>query len=255
MTFTPTILTPSWSFQTTNQLPDVDYAGGFYDFGATADTFSPSITFGTADGPYAAHLMIVTGAVPGGSVTVRVSSNGTTGASINDNGVRTGVDSEDIVIPASTAANSYFETSKKWLGEVTIETVAGTPISCNYGWSKYFDLNNQDFCIIGLETLWVSDNTDTTSNIKLLHHKATGWTYNAGAPPDPPAPIASRFGDYDAIGDQNVSGEQGAWKRANLSVMINGADSEGILFEIDSANAAPGSLSFRTLTLQVSLYV
>jgi hypothetical protein len=251
MTFTPTILTPSWSFQSTTAK---DYAGGFYVFGNTpfSSDFTTPATIpagGSNFSQYAAHAFVVTGGVPGSDLTIQVS-----GTSITDDGVETPADTQNIVISSGSAVNTYAETPKKWLGQVTFTHLSGpTGVLCNYGLSKYFDLNNQDFCIIGLETLWVADNTDTASDIKLIHHKATGWTYNAGAEPDPPTPIAARETDY-SVG-QNVSGEQGAWKRANLSVMINGADSEGILFEIDSGSFGPGNLSFRTLTLQVSLYV
>jgi hypothetical protein len=247
MTFTPTILTPSWSFQTTTTL---DYAGGFYSFGTSPFTsdFNGGETFGTVSS-YAAHALIVVGAAPGGGdTTIEVS-----GTSITDEGVETPLDTQNIVIPSGSAVNTYLETPKKWLGAVTFTHLSGPLVTCNYGLSKYFDLNNQDFCVIGLETLWIADNTDSASNIKLLHHKSTGWTYNAGAVPDPPTPIAARNTDYTA--GENVSGQPGAWKRANLSVMINGADSEGLIFEIASGNDAPGNLSFRTLTLQVNLYV
>jgi hypothetical protein len=235
--------TPTWSFQTNSA---TGFAGGFYEFSGTDDDFSPSIPFGTALVAKAAHFMIVTGAVPGAAVTIRV-----TGTSITDAGVRTAADTEDIVVPGATAVNSYFETSKKWNGTVTVSVFAGTPITCNYGWSKYFDLNNLNFLLIGIECLWESDSSDSTSNIELRHHKSTGWTFNAGADPTPPTPIAARATDYGAENGQEVG--PGAWKRANLSLAVGGAASEGIMFEITSGSTGIGTLSFRNMTLQATV--
>jgi hypothetical protein len=237
--------TPTWSFQTNTA---TGFAGGFYEFSGTDDDFSPSITWGTVNVAKAAHFLIVTGAVTVGAVTVRV-----TGTSITDAGVRTAADTEDIVIPDSTAVSSYFETAKKWNGQVTVATVAGTAVTCNYGWAKYFDLQNQNFTVLGLECLWESDSTDSTSDIELIHHQTTGWTFNAGADPTVPTPVATRSGDYGAENTQEVG--QGAWKRANLTLSVNGAGSEGIMFRITSGSTGIGNLSFRNMTLQATCTV
>jgi hypothetical protein len=243
------LIVPSWSFQTNSA---TGYVAGFYDFNVGDDDFSPAIVFPTAPGSVdvarAAHFLIVTGAVPVEAVTIRV-----TGTSITDAGVSTPGDTEDIVVPGGTPIDSYFETPKKWNGQVGISVVAGTPITCNYGWSKYHDVNNQDFTVIGLETLWEADSTDPDSNIALLHHKATGWTFNAGAAPSPPAPVVDRATDYGVDNDQQVG--QGAWKRSNLSLFVNGSGSEGILFEVTSGSTGIGALSFRFMNLQVSILV
>lgn len=238
-------LLPAWSFQTNSA---TEYVGGFYDFSGTDDDFSPAIPFGTANVARAAHFFIVTGAVPGADVTIRV-----TGTSITDTGVRTPGDSQDIVVTGGTAVNSYLETPKKWNGLVTVSVVSGTPITCNFGWSKYYDAANQNFTVTGLEALWEGDSTDPNSNIALIHHKSTGWTFNAGADPTPPTPIADRATDYGPDNDQKVG--QGAWKRTNLSTFINGADSEGIMFEITSGSTGIGSLSFRLMNIQLSITI
>jgi hypothetical protein len=238
-------VTPTWSFQTNTA---TGFAAGFYEFSGTDNDFSPSITWGTINVAKAAHFLIVTGAIPGAAVTIRV-----TGTSITDAGVRTAADTEDIVVAGATAVSSYFETSKKWNGQVTVSVFAGTPITCNYGWSKYFDLQNQNFNLAGLECLWESDSTDSGSNIEMLHHKSTGWTFNAGADPTVPTPIASRATDFGVENDQEIG--QGAWKRTNFSLSIAGAGSEGILFRITSGSTGIGSLSFRNMTLQATCIV
>jgi hypothetical protein len=230
-----------WPFQTNET---TQYAGGFYEFAATDNDFSPSIMFGDAGVGVAAHFLVVLGAVTVDTLTIRVS-----GTSITDAGVQTVSDSEDIVIPADTAVDSYFETAKKWNGEVTVEAVSGTAVTANYGWSKYHDFGNTNFRVTGLEALWESDSTDSDSDIVLIHHKADGWTFNSGTEPTPPAPIASRSTDHAGQDTHRVG--PGAWKRADLEVDIGGADSEGILFCVTSGSLGVGTLSFRTMSLEV----
>lgn len=237
--------TRSWDFETVNT--GKSYIGGFYEFSGTDNDFSPSTTLGHVNRAVSAHVLLVIGVVAVGEVQVTV-----TGTSITDAGVRTTSDSEVIVIPNAAAADSYFETSKKWIGQVTIETTAGTAITCNFGFSKYHDNNNQDFVIAGLEALWQSESTDTASDIALLHHKATGWTFNAAADPTPPTAIARRSIDLGAEnGHQN--GFPGAWKRSNLSAAIAGSGSEGVIIEVTSGSAGVGNQSFRQLDFELSL--
>jgi hypothetical protein len=201
------------------------WLGGFYDFASSDDNFSPAINFATANQGSGSHFFVVTGAIPAGDVTITV-----TGTSITDEAVRTESDTDTIVIPAGTPVNSYFETPKKWNGQVSIEAT-GTPIVCNYGLSKYWDNWNRAFKVTGLEALWEAGANDSSANIILYHHKETGWTFNSGSTPTPPAPIASRNIDY-GVEDNNVAGEDGAWKRTNLDVDIAGADSEGIVIAV-----------------------
>lgn len=235
-------LARNWAFETN---ATVGYAAGFYEHASSDDNFSPAVNFGTANVPKSAHVFVVTGAVPANEVTIRV-----TGTSIDDNGTRIESDTDDIVIPAGTAANSYFEV-KKFNGVVSIETISGTPIACNYGWSKYHDANNNDFELIGLECLWESDATDSGSNIELIHHRADGWTFNGGASATPPTPVVSRAGDFGA---ENVNAVgPGAWKRADLSTIVRGSEAEGLLFRVTSGSTGIGSLSFRKLDLELTI--
>jgi hypothetical protein len=233
----------SWTGETNSA---VEYLAGFYEFSGTDNDFSPVVNFGTANVGKAAHFMIVTGAATVDEVTIRV-----TGVSQTDAGVRTPGDSEDIVIPNGTPIDTYFETSKKWHEQVSVETIAGTAVTCNYGWCKYHDVQNTDFTISGLEAIYASDSTDSTSDIELLHHKATGWTFNVGADPTTPAAVASRSGDHGASIDHEVGA--GAWKRANLSLPIAGSLSEGFLFRLTSGSTGVGNLSFRNVTIEVTL--
>jgi hypothetical protein len=234
----------SWPFQTNTNL---DYAAGFYGFAGAADDFSPAINFGAANEAKAAHISLVTGAITVGEVQVTVG-----GTSNTDAGVRTGSDSEIIIIPDGTPANTYFETSKKWSGTVSLETTSGTAISCNYFWSKYHDFANTNFTLGSLEALWSSDAVDSGADVELLHHKAIGWTYNAGGAPSTPAPIAQRSVDLGAE-NNHTNGGVGSWKRTNLSTLVLGSESEGFLFRITSGSTGQGAQSFKTLSLEIGL--
>jgi hypothetical protein len=217
----------AWNFASPFGTSGTFYEAGYYIFGASNNDFSPSINFGTANAPYAAHFFVVTGAVTVDELTLRV-----TGTSINDNGVRVTSDTDDIVIPNATPVDSYFE-SKKFIGQVSISVVSGTATQCNYGWSKYYDRNNSDFRITGLEALFTGGANDNNANLSLIHHKQTGWTYNAGAPPTPPPAIADMQTDY-VTEYQVKNNEPGAWKRSNLNTIVEGSGPEGIIIQIDT---------------------
>lgn len=215
----------SFGFRTSAQTTGSFFAAGYYEYGASHNDFDPALNVGTANGSYAAHPFVVTGAEAADDITIRV-----TGTSINDLGVRVASDTDDIVIPQGTAANSYFE-AKKFLGQVSIETVGGTAINCNYGWAKYWDNSNSAFTVRGLDCTWHSEANTSDSDVILRHHKTTGWTYQAGDVPLPPTALASMNGDH--VTEVNtVSGQPGAWKRTNLDTDVDGAGSEGILIEI-----------------------
>jgi hypothetical protein len=222
-----------WAFESLTGTTGTFYYGGYYSFAATDNDFSTPPNWGTANLSYAAHFFVVLGAETVDELTIRV-----TGTSITDAGVRTTSDTQDIVIPSGTAVDSYFETPKKWLGTVVVSVQSGTAKTCNYGWCKYWDNNNNDFMIEGLEATWLGGATENSPDILLRHHKATGWTFNSGAPPTPPAAVASMATDHDT--EIKVAlGEEGAWKRSNLNEKIFGGDSEGTIVEVvTTANRA-----------------
>jgi len=204
----------------------LSYIGGFYRFFSGNDNFAVPAAFGNANEGVAAHFFIVNALHPGGGdTTITVS-----GTSITDEGVRTGGDSEVITVPSGEAADSYFETTLKWLGDITITKTAGPNVECNYGFVKYWDNNNTNYRVKGIDFTWLGGANDAAFNVKLLHHKATGWTYNVGSTPSPPAAIADMSTDY-VTEDNVVVDEQGAWKRDNLDTFVNGAGEEGVIIE------------------------
>jgi hypothetical protein len=228
--------------------PDV-FAFGYYEWAtgrALLTQISTTQTFGTANISYASHAFAVTGgagSVAGGGV-VGLRVNGT---SINDQGTRTTSDTETIISDiTAVAVDEYYESPKKWLGQVTFElfVVSGSPtsysLSFNYGLAKYDDWFNNDFTITDIECVGFAGANDADFDIKLMHHQTSGWTYAiAGFTPITAAnTIASLTGDH-STDDQLLSSEHVAWKRDNLSTAINGSGEEGFLvFVSSSANNA-----------------
>lgn len=223
----------AWSFFSPSGASGTKYYGGFYEFASSDNDFSGGPTFGTANASKAAHFFTVLGATTVDELTIRI-----TGTSISDTAARATSDTEDIVYAVSSSANTYKETSKKWIGTVTITVQSGTAKTCNYGFSKYWDNHNSDFRVTGLEATWLGGANDGSADILLRHHKATGWTFNSGSTPTPPTAIASMATDH--VTEINiVSDEAGAWKRTNLNTRIIGNNGEGTIIEIvTSANKA-----------------
>jgi|GEM_PF-3224808 hypothetical protein len=225
----------SWAFKSPPGTSGVFYYGGFYIFGSSDNDFNPAITFGTVNKSYAAHFFLVqaVGGAGGVDTVVRI-----TGTSITDAGIRTAADTEDLTIADDGAAGTYYETSKKWIGQISISKQSGPDLLCNYGFCKYWDNNNNDFRIVGVEATWLAGANDNNPNIGIRHHKTTGWTYNAGAEPTPPSYISDMNTDHNT--EIEISnGENGAWKRDNLNTTISGGNGEGSILEVvTSANRA-----------------
>jgi hypothetical protein len=213
----------SFSFRSVFTGAGTVYFGGFYELGASANDFNPAINWGSVNNAYAAHVFIVAGPVSGTATTVRV-----TGTSITDLGVRNAGDTEDMVLASGDPQGTYKETAKKFLGQVTISKTVGNDRLCNYGWCKYWDNQNRDFVLTAYEFTWWGGANDAGADLLLYHHKATGWTYNAGAAPTPPTPVG-QMSTVHVTERAVVNDVPGAFKRVGLSVVVNGDDSEGII--------------------------
>lgn len=213
---------------------------GFYKWSttsATRDNTTPSILYGVVGKTYAAHAGIVPngpGTVVGtGQVGLRV-----TGIEDMETGIQmagqTAIITEDIT---TLTANVMAETSEKFSGQVTFElyVVSGSPTSYsltfNYGYSKYEDFGNNDFTIIGLEAVWLASATDPAFNVKIRHHKATGWTYTASGFIPGDGNIAERLVDQSLAPDV-VNNLYGTWKRTNLLTFVEGSGPEGLIIEV-----------------------
>lgn len=214
------------------------WMAGFYE-GAAADAnltqASPTQTMGTAaSGARGARAAIVAGgpgSVDAGTVSIVVS-----GTSITEAGVRTTSDSETLVADITAMSlNDYYETSKKWLGQVTFTlTPAGaTTYSAdfNYLFAKHEDYGNIDFTVTDFECVWEGGATDTGIDIELLHHKTTGWTYHATAFVPGDGAVASCATDY-STDCKVVASEYYSYKRAGLSTAVDGSGQEGVLIRL-----------------------
>ncbi len=218
--------------------PDTYYVGGSYMFASTDNDFNPAATYGTALGSYAAHIFFVAAA---GATDTEITVTGTT---ITDAGVRTASDTEVVQIN-NASADTYYETNKKFLGQVSIEKTAGTDRLLNYGWCKYWDNQNQDFTIKGGEATWYANNAGAF-DVQLIHHKATGWTYNAGAAATPPDPL---FNMATLHGPElnTVANEYGAVKIIDPGTFVEGSANEGILGAI--VTSVNNQIHFGQMTL------
>jgi hypothetical protein len=206
---------------------------GCYQHGASDNDFNPAITLGTANKSEAAHIFFVQAAGGGGGTDTVVRITGTT---MNDQGTRATGQTVDVTLDNAGVAGTYYETLEKWLGQPTLTKLSGPDLLCNYGFCKYWDQNNTDFRVIGHEITWLGGANDTNPEIKIYHHKATGWTYNNGASATPPTPFAQLTTDH-STDDQVRTGEFGAWKRDNHSEDIDGSGAEGIVVEITTTAA------------------
>lgn len=210
---------------------------GFYDCPAADSNLteiSVTQTVGAANSSHAAHIIAVAAggaATDGADLVLTVS-----GTSITDAGVRTTSDSEVLVADCVGAAtDTYFETSKKWLGQVTytLTSSGGASFSFdfNYGFASYQDNDNTDFTLEHFSFEWYSGANDSGFDINVCRHEAAGWTYHASAFVPGTTPLYIMTTDH-STDRQLVSGTYGKWKRTGLSNAFNGAGSEGLVVNI-----------------------
>jgi hypothetical protein len=234
------IVYKSYDYSSRTGASGTEYVGGFYDYSAADANLTNAATtvnFGTANNPYAAHAFIVSGgngSTDGSDLVLTVS-----GTSIDDAGTRTPADSEVIEPTAAvSAANTYFETTKKWLGQVTftLSSTGGTTFSYdfNYGLCKYEDFGNRSFKVDEFEATGFCNATDTGFDLRLLHHKTTGWTYSAAAFAPTPTVVAAQTTVHGTESDL-TAGEQFAFKRTGLDELVDGIGSEGIIIEVTTS--------------------
>lgn len=207
-----------------------NYLKGFYTFNTA---FTPSGTpqaLGAANIAYDGHVYFVLGA-SSTDMVIRVS-----GTSYDDSTGRTATDTED-VDTSGGVLDDYFETAKKWIGQVSITLQSGTGVIATYGWSSYWDNRNTKFVLSALEWVGRAGANDTSPNIRLWHHKLTGWTYGAGGAIPPTASINMQTEFVTEY--QFSNGEYFKFKKIGLSQLVDGTASEGIIIGIDiTANNA-----------------
>lgn len=227
----------SYTFRSQDPGSGVNYIGGFYQSPVTDANLtnaSPTVTYGEANHPYAAHAFAISGgdgSTDGSDLVLTVS-----GTSITDAGIRTESDSQVIEATAGASPlNEYNETPKKWLGTITytLTSTGGSAFdySFNYGFCKYEDWGNRDFTITDFECTGNPNMNDSGFDIELLHHKAIGWTYHATAFVPGTTPLY-RMTDIHSTESDLDGDEPFAFKLAGVSVPVDGRDSEGTIIRV-----------------------
>ncbi len=245
-----------YAFHARDATSGKNYVAGGYDApAADADLTQASLTVvvGDADAAEGAHAFIVSGgngSTDGSDLVLTVS-----GTSITDAGVRTAADSEVIEATAEVSPlDTYFETTKKWIGLVTytLSSTAGTAFSYtfNYGLAKYDDLGNRNFTVVGFEATGLANQNDSGFNVGLIHHKSTGWTYSAAAFVPGTGFITDMNSVY--VTEKNlVDGKPFAFKLSPLSQAIVGNNGEGIIIQTDTASS--NSVSYMNIRVDVMI--
>ena len=218
-----------WSFVSPSGDFGTYYIGGFYRHGSTSYTPAGGTSLGSANAAYGAHAFIVLGA-SSTDMVVRV-----TGTSIDEQGGRVTGDFQDLDTSGGVL-NDYFETSKKWIGQVTVSLQSGTGVAVNDGLCKYWDNQNSDFRVTGIEVTGRAGANDSSPNFEVILHQPTGWTFNAGNSATPPPVVADMQTDYNTE-YEFINGEEFAWKRIGLSQEVAGSVDQGLVMRvITSAN-------------------
>jgi hypothetical protein len=235
-------VTKSYTFTSRGVGAGTFYAAGYYEASTLDANLSQAltaVTLGSVNISYAAHAFIVAGgagSASGGAGAVEIEVSGT---SITDAGVRTAADTEVIVADITTLAlNQFLETSKKWLGQITytLQNASGSTqttfsVDFNYGFNKYEDFGNRDFTLTDFECVGLGGAADSSFNIRLLKQDSSNWTYSAAAFVPGGTELLDMNTDHST--EQNIAnGVPFAYKRAGLSQLINGNDSEGLVVEI-----------------------
>ena len=253
-------LTKSYSITTQGGFGSGDFwVSGFYDWDtsdANLTQASLTVNHGTAANPNSAHVSIVTGGV--GTVDTGVVSLVVSGTSIDDTGVRTTSDSETILADITTSStDAYYETSKKWLGQITytLTIVSGAPttyaLDFNYGFSAYDDWAQVDLIVEEFEITGIAGANDTGFEAVLYHHDDEDWNYAAtGFTPTPHVIVSSVT---DLGGDDNLTNNLPfKYKRTGITHVVNTSQGdEGVIARITTS--ANNAISFANIQIAVHL--
>ena len=230
--------TKMYHFKSFSGSSGTNFIAGFYDLTA-ADLNLTDVaatgTTGSANVAYGAHAILVAsgvGTASGGTTgTADITVSGT---SVTDAGVRTAGDSEviiaDVTDAATMAVDTYHETVKKWIGQVTY-TIATTgdrttfTADFNVGLVKYDHFWNRNVTITHFEIVGLAGANDTSFNVLLCVHSSNGWSYSAAAFTFPTGNVIVDMNtDYST--EQNLAnGDDFGYERDGLSTFIAGSNS------------------------------
>ena len=222
------------------------YVGGFYNFGSTAGDFTTTgVDHGTANGPYGAYMMFVCAAATSDDTSYSVTLTGT---SITDAGVRTASDTEIVAMPA-IAENSFYQSTKKWVGQVNITETAVTVVEsrlCNYGFVSVWDNEEVDLTLLGAKASWHANGAHDL-DIQVIHHNAANWTYVSGGPPTHTNQLISLATIYDTE-YVTAAQEDGSFRNVlAAAVDVDISAGEGLLVAV--ATGATDLLDYGQVTI------
>jgi len=232
------------------------FIAGNYEWDSDDVTLTQSSTnhtIGTAGVATDAHAGICTagGATVGGGGTVGILVFGTSSV---DDGTITEDDFEVLTTNIVTlTTDQYLETSKNWVRQPEYQTyvTSGSPtswsVSFNHGFSAYVDAANQDFSLISIRTEGVCGQNDSDFNVKMYHHKPTGWTYAASGFVPGNGIIADFETTYGATYSNIAIGKGFKFKVVGLNTFIRGSEDEGYLIETTTGNN--NSVQFSNTTI------
>ena len=215
------------------------YCGGFYDAPASSATLTiggtVTQTYGTATYMKSARVFVVTAGASAGATVLTV-----TGVSISDAGVKNDADSEVLIADCSTCgASSFYQTTKKWLGQITLTLSGGVgtnALTFNYGFCREKSITSRNFTITSFIVQLQGGASESGFDTQLMHHKATGWTYSAAAFVPGTGYIVSSANDLGT----NVTWANGvyaSYKRTGLTTAIAGATGgEGFIVKVKTSN-------------------
>jgi hypothetical protein len=238
--FQPEHMIECFTFSSVLSLFGTFYSGGYYDAPAADANLTQAATtvnYGTANSPYGAHALLVSaaaGTTNAGTVSIVVS-----GTSITTAGVRTAGDTETIVANITTmSANKYYQTTKLWIGRITytLTPAGGATVYAadfNYGLAAYDTFDQRNFSIKDFEIMGRAGADDASFDVKLLHHKATGWTYSAAAFVPGTTALCSLATDYSTENDLKQN-ERFKYER-ELDTAVSGTSGEGFLIKITTS--------------------
>ncbi len=254
----PTVF-KSYGLVARDRASGVHFNAGFYDAPEAAAQLTqdtPNQVYGGANVPYAAHAFAVVagpGEGPGeGGDPVILTVSGT---SITDAGVRVAGDSEMLIADGiGVESNQYFETTKKWIGQITYALSSGDEalfsLDFNYGFANYENFSGQVFTVTDFQCLGLANANDAGFDVELLHHKQTGWTYSLSVFVPGSGVIVGMNATYSTEQDIDI-GKQFAFKRSGLITSVQGDAREGILIRMTTG--ADNSVSYMDTHVGVNL--
>jgi hypothetical protein len=160
------------------------------------------------------------------------------GATADTAGNVTDPDTSVIVFASTDSINHYQQTAERFLGDIEIKRIStadsarSTNIITVSPWSNF----DTDFTVKKFLVNGGGAGTSTVNEIILLHHKTSGWTFNASGltmPDNFPATIFDFSDDYGTY-IRTVLNQQWGYERRDLDTYVNADSNEGIVLFIDT---------------------